>query len=343
MAFGPKDYTETEIKDFALLPPILEKWPVTWVNVDGLGDAKTIAALGEIFHLHPLALEDVLHVTQRPKVEQYGEHQYIVTRMAAMAETLETEQLSIFLGPGFVLTFQERPGDCLDPIRERIRKGQGRIRQAGPDYLAYALIDAVVDHYFPVLEEFGEHLEVLEDSVIERPDARTVSQIHQAKRDLLRLRRAVWPMRESVNSLTRDPLPLITDDTRTYLRDCYDHAVQILDIVESHREIASGLMDLYLSSVSNRMNDVMKVLTVIATIFIPLTFVAGIYGMNFSPEVSPLNMPELNWYWGYPFCLTIMAAVTVAMVFFFKRRGWLGSSAAKTEESRRGENASEKP
>jgi magnesium transporter len=329
MAYGPSDYVEQPIDDLESVPPLLERWPVTWVNVDGLGDRDVLARLGEIFDLHPLSLEDVLNVHQRPKVEQYDRYHFIVTRMTALGERLETEQLSLFLGENFVLTLQEHPGDCLDPVRERIRKGLGRIRAAGADYLAYALVDAVVDAYFPVLEEFGERLEALEDEVVERADRSTIARIHGAKRDLLTLRRAMWPQREAINSLLRDAATLITQETRVYLRDCYDHAVQIIDMVETYRELASGLLDFYLSSVSNRMNEVMKVLTVIATIFIPLTFIAGIYGMNFNPERSAYNMPELNWRWGYPAVWLVMAAVAVAMLMFFRRRGWLGSAASR--------------
>ena len=323
MAYGPDACDEREVTDLESLRETLGKAPVTWVNVDGLGDAKTIARIGEMFDIHPLALEDTVHVHQRAKVEQYGRQLFIVTRMVALGERLETEQLSIFLGEGFVLTFQERPGDCLDPVRERIRNGTGRIRKAGADYLAYAILDAVIDNYFPLLEEYGERLEALEEQVIARPDAQTVGRIHAAKRDMLTLRRAVWPQREAVNVLLREEQDLSTDATRVYLRDCYDHVIQIIDVLDTHREICSGLLDAYQSSVGNRMNEIMKVLTIIATIFIPLTFIAGIYGMNFDPEKSPFNMPELKWYWGYPGAIGAMLLVGILMVIYFRRKRWL--------------------
>ncbi|MBI3300790.1 MAG: magnesium/cobalt transporter CorA, partial [Deltaproteobacteria bacterium] len=294
--------TEQEIRDPQRVRDFLDRWPVTWVDVEGLGDVETIRTLGEIFGLHRLALEDVINVHQRAKVEQYGEHHFIVTRMVRLGEHLETEQLSLFLGKNFVLTFQEgHPGDCLDLIRERIRQKRGRIRDAGLDYLAYALLDAVVDCYFPILEEYGERLETLEDEILTRPHNGAVARIHEIKRNLLTLRRAIWPQRETFNTLLREEMPLVTDETRLYLRDCYDHTTQIIDLIETYRELGSDLIDVYLSSVSNRTNEIMRVLTVIATIFIPLTFLVGVYGMNFNPASSPWNMPELNWYWGYPF------------------------------------------
>ena len=317
MAYGPDQCIEQEIHALEELRDSLATWPVVWVNVDGLGDAETIATLGEIFRLHQLALEDVVSVHQRSKVEQYDGFQFVVVRMPSLGERLETEQVSLFLGEKFVLTFQERVGDCLDPVRDRIRKAKGRIRQAGADYLTYCLIDAIVDGYFPVLEQYGEQLEALEDEIVERPTAQTVGRIHEIKRDLLTLRRAVWPMREAVNVLTRDPTPLITGETRIYLRDCYDHAIQILDLVETYRELGSGLHDVYLSSVSNRMNEVMKVLTIIATIFIPLTFVTGVYGMNFE------HMPELKWPWAYAVVWGVMIVVGGSMFLHFRKKKWL--------------------
>ena len=329
IAYGPERYTEEEIRDLTSVKDALGALPVTWINVNGLGDEDILTGLGEIFNLHPLSLEDIVNVHQRAKVEPYDNYQFLIARMIMLREGLETEQVSIVLGENYVLTFQERPGDCFDPVRERIRKGLGRIRKAGADYLAYALLDAIVDAYFPVLEEFGERLETLEDRVVERPDTATVARIHNAKRDLLTLRRAIWPQREAINTLIRDESTLITQPTRVYLRDCYDNAVQIIDMVETYRELASGLLDFYLSSVSNRMNEVMKVLTVIATIFIPLTFIAGVYGMNFNPEWSPYSMPELRSRWGYPAVWLVMVAIAVVMLILFRRKGWLGGTAPK--------------
>jgi len=324
MAWSDGTFLEKESARVDDLEELIKEWPLVWVNVDGLGDAETLRKLGEIFGIHKLALEDVIHVHQRSKVEDYEDHLFIVARMLFDAdEKVRTEQISIFLSEGKVLTFQERKGDCLEPVRERIRKGKGRIRGAGADYLAYAILDAVVDAWFPLLEKFGDSLEELEDKVLGAPDKETVEKIHQVKRDLLEIRRTIWPMRETTSSLLREET-LISEETHLYLRDCYDHVIQILDIVESYREIATGLMDLYLSSVSNRMNEVMKVLTIIATIFIPLSFIAGVYGMNFNPEVSPLNMPELNWKYGYLAVWTVMAAIGGIMILFFVRRGWIG-------------------
>jgi len=327
MAFSPGAFIEEEIADLGSLRRILAEWTVTWVNVDGVGNGSTVLKIGEFFGFHPLALEDTINVHQRAKVEQYSKYDFIVARMVTPSQgIIETEQLSLFLGENFVVTFQELPGgDCLDPVRERIRKGGTKIRSAGPDYLAYSLLDAAVDSYFPVLEDYGEQLETLEDKIIISPDNDTVRQIHEVKRELLLLRRAVWPFREALNSLIRDEMPFITNETRIYLRDCYDHAVRIIDLVETYRELGSDLMDCYLSSISNKLNEVMKVLTIITLVFIPPTFIAGVYGMNFNPTRSPFNMPELEWYFGYPFALMLMAILAGGMLFFLRWRGWIGS------------------
>jgi magnesium transporter len=244
--------------------------------------------------------------------------------MASLGERLHTEQLAIFIGAGFVATFQsERPGDCLDPVRKRIRTAGGRIRSAGPDYLAYALIDAAIDNYFPVMDSFGETIETLEDDLIAAPVPNAPERIQRAKQDLLVLRRALVPMRDVVNALIRDEARFVQPTTRLYLRDCYDHTAQLLDAANSYRELAGGLMELHLSGVSNRMNEIMKFLTLVSTIFIPLTFIAGIYGMNFDPSRSPWNMPEIEWRYGYPAVMSSMAALAVALVFYFRKKGWL--------------------
>jgi magnesium transporter len=335
MAYGPQELSEQgaggarplQASDLENLREHLARWPVTWIDVDGLGDPQVIHTLGEVFGLHPLVLEDVVHVHQRAKVEHYERQLFIVARMAGTPHWSETEQLSLILGPNFVLTFQEgRPGDPFDPVRERLHKAGGRIRSAGADYLAYSLLDAVTDAYFPVLEDVGERVELLEDQILAQPGRTTFHHIHDLKRELLALRRAVWPLREAISTLIREPTALITDETRLYLRDCYDHAVRIIDFVETYRELGSDLMDLYLSSISQRMTEVMKVLTIIATIFIPLTFISSIYGMNFSTAKSPWNMPELEWYWGYPFALLLMATVALGLVGYFWWKGWLSSS-----------------
>ena len=323
IAYSPDGMIEEQIADIDQIPECLRKWPITWINVDGLGDAETIRRIGEIFNLHRLALEDVVNVHQRAKVEQYGAHLFIVARMVAWSDRLETEQLSIFLGQKWVLTFQERPGgDSFDPVRARLRESRGRIRDVGADYLAYALLDAVVDAYFPVLEQYGEALEDTEQDVLRGSAQEIIQRIHSIKHDLLILRRAIWPMREAVHTLVRDPHPVIHDETRIYLRDCYDHTIQLIDLLETYRELGSDLRDLYLSSASNRMNEIMKVLTVISTIFIPLNFIAGVYGMNFNTEY-PWNMPELNWRFGYLYALSLMLTVTAGLIYFFWQKGWL--------------------
>ncbi len=322
--YGPDHLEEIEIKSPSAARDHIGAWPVMWVNVDGLGNGSTLRGLGELFDVHRLALEDVANVPQRAKVEEYDKHLFIVMRMLRHDEGCVTEQVSLFLGKGFVLTFQERPGDCFEPVRERIRHGRGRIRHAGADYLAYALIDAVIDHYFPAIEHYGDRLEDMEQRVLDDNDPGLIEEIHKVKKELLVLRRAIWPTREAVNTLLRDSTRWITDETRTYLRDCYDHTIQVIDMLENQREIASSLTDMYMTTLSNRMNEIMKVLAIIATIFIPLSFIAGLYGMNFDQD-SPWNLPELSWYYGYPIALTVMAAIGVGQVVFFWRKGWIGS------------------
>ncbi len=298
---------------------------VTWINVNGLGNTETIRRMGELFGIHPLILEDILNTQQRPRVQDLEGTLYVVMQMVynEPGQPAIEEQISLVLGPSWVITFQERPGDPLDPIRTRLERGAGRIRGRSADYLAYALIDTIVDRYFPVLEHLGDRILDLETAVLDRPEPATLQSIHHLKRELIGLRRYVWPLREVISSLTRGESPLVSETTGVYLRDVHDHVIQIMDILESYREMAGGLAELYMSGQSNRMNEVMKVLTVIATIFIPLTFIAGVYGMNFDPAASPLNMPELGWYWGYPAAIAAMLLVTAGMLFFFRRRRWL--------------------
>ncbi len=318
VAFGPEKLIEKDIAETQELQPCLHQFPVTWVNVTGLGDLSVITRLGELFPLHRLALEDVVNAHQRPKVEQYKEYCYIVVRVIRDMEKYSSEQVSIFLGKDFVLSFQEQPGTYFDPALERIRAGTGTMRTAGADHLAYSLIDAVIDCYFPVLERYGELIESLEEAIVARPDQNLMAQIHEMKRGLLLLRRIAWPLREAMNILYREPIPLIDEEERIYLRDCYDHTVQIIDLLENYRDIASGLMEVYLSSISNRTNEIMKVLTIFTAVFIPMTLIAGIYGMNFR------RMPELDWKWGYPFSLGIMLIVALGLLLYFRIRGWLG-------------------
>ena len=322
IAYGASDCVTVNIKTPDEVRAYLGQWPVVWVNVDGLGDPEMIAGLGAIFGLHHLALEDVVNTHQRPKLEEYEEVLYLVARMLHVEECVETEQISLFLGKGFVLTFQERPGDCLEPVRRRIQAKNGLVRDESGDYLAYAILDAVIDDFFPHLDTISEGIEELELEVISRPSRDTASRIHDFQRDLLAIRRAIGPLRDAASHLLRSTSPIITDKTRIYLRDCYDHTFQIIDIVDTQREIGGGLLDIYLSSMSTRMNEIMKVLTIIATLFIPLTFIAGVYGMNFDYEKSHWNMPELHAHYGYPLLLGAMGFVVVLELLLFWRLGW---------------------
>ena len=373
---------------------------VCWIDITGLGDAETVQRVGQIFNLHRLELEDIVQPHQRAKVEEYGDHVYIVLREPvpvngeitpgvpvrthdlawtgpddgasspptpaasappatssahphlearrvappgvgggtgpggeSVATILDSDQISMSLGHGWLITFQEKPGDCFEPVRERLRHRKGKLASLGSDTLAYALLDAVIDSYFPILENAGEVLENLEDRCAAQADQRVAHAIHEVKRDLLTIRRAIWPAREAISTLLRLESDLITHETKIYLRDCYDHLVQLIDMLENFREISSALMDIYLASISNRMNEIMKVLTMIATIFMPLSFIAGIYGMNFATRYdehgSALNMPELHWRYGYLFALAIMGATAVGMLHFFRRKGWTGGNGGE--------------
>lgn len=328
VALSVIQYDETEFTEKEGVTPeeakrLCERPGVTWLDVVGLHDVEVVSRLGELFGLHPLALEDTLSTDQRPKQDDYEDHLFVVTRVFRLEKSLESDQLSLFVGRNFVVTFHEAPSDVLDPVRERLRAGRGRIRKAGSGYLAYAILDATVDRLFPILEQYGERIEQLERELFEDPDERHVPQIQQVKKDLLEIRRTAWPLREAILGLERGDSPRLGREIHPFLRDLYDHIVQVMDMVETFRDLASGLMDLYLSSMSNRMNEIMKVLTITATIFIPLTFVAGVYGMNFDPSSSPWNMPELRWRFGYPLALGVMAVVAVVMLFYFRRRKWL--------------------
>jgi magnesium transporter len=281
---------------------------------------KVIEQLGKHFSLHPLLLEDILHTEQRPKMEDFGEYLFFVLKMLYLEEgrhEILAEQVSLILGSNFVISFQEREGDVFKYVRERIRNSKGRIRKVGADYLAYALIDAIVDNYFIILERLGETIEELEEELVTNPVSDTLQTIHHLKREMIFLRKSVWPLREVISALERGESPLIQESTGVYLRDLYDHTIQVIDSVETFRDMVSGILDIYLSSVSNKMNEVMKVLTIIATIFIPLTFIAGIYGMNFE------YMPELSWRWGYPAVWFVICAIFITMLAYFKRRKWL--------------------
>ncbi len=323
IAYGPDGFVEEDVARVADLPGRMRGWPVAWIDVVGLGTAEVLLELGELFDLHKLALEDVVNVPQRAKLETYGEGLFFVARMSVPVEgsAAADEQLSLFCGKGWTISFQERPGDCLEGVRERIRRGGINLRNRGSDYLLYALIDAVVDAYFPLLEQMADRLDALEDEVLFRPERESMTRIHRIKRELVHLRARVWPHREAINALIRDDGGRVDETTKVYLRDAYDHAIRVVDLLETQREIASDLMSSYMSSVSNKMNEVMKVLTIIATIFIPLSFLAGIYGMNFDTG-SPWNMPELGFRYGYPVLLGLMVGVGGGMLAWFWRKGW---------------------
>jgi magnesium transporter len=300
--------------------PTTSREGVTWYTVDGVHDVEVLKTIGESFQLHPLVVEDIGNTTQRPKIEVFDGYTFIAAKMIsydARSTKIKFEHISIVLGSGFVLLFLQDPGDLFAPIRQRIESDKGRIRIMGADYLVYSLVDAVVDYYFHVLEEIGERIEQLEDEVVSRPTARTLRAIHRVKREMISLRRSIWPMREIVNSMVRDESPLITAGVKIFLRDLYDHTVHVIDSIEAMRDIITGTLDVYLSSVSNRLNEVMKVLTVMSSIFIPLTFIVGVYGMNFR------YMPELEWRWGYPAVWIVMLTLTLGLLALFKRKKWM--------------------
>ena len=319
------DYDEThlqevEIKTIEQCFPFKDKPTVTWINIEGLHQSEIIQGLGDCFGLHPLVMEDILNTDQRPKVEDYKDYLYIVLKMLHNVKSTEivTEQISLILHPNFVISFQEGiEGDVFSQVRERLRSGKGRIRVMGADYLAYSLIDAIVDNYFAILEGIGEKIEDIEEELVTNPKRETLHRIHEMKREMIFLRKAVWPLREVISVLERGESPLIKNTTVVYLRDVYDHTIQVIDTIETSRDMLSGMLDIYLSSISNRMNEIMKFLTIIGTIFIPLTFIVGIYGMNFE------FMPEIRWRYGYFAVMTFMFAIGIFMLFYFKKKKWL--------------------
>ena len=320
MDYDEAHFQEKEIKTIEECFLFKDKPTVTWINIDGLHQVEILEKLGECYGLHPLVLEDILNTDQRPKMEDYGEYLYIVLRMFNYndkSSEIESEQISLVLGPNFVFSFQEREGDTFNPIRDRIRNSKGRIRKMGADHLAYTLLDSIIDNYFIILEKLGEKIEFLEEEVVSRPKSETLQTIHHLKREMIFLRKGVWPLREVISGLERGESSLIKESTRIYLRDVYDHTIQTIDTIETYRDMVSGMLDIYLSSISNRLNAVMKVLTIIATIFMPLTFLAGIYGMNFK------YMPELEWRWGYPTVWIAVILISVSMLIYFKKKGWL--------------------
>jgi len=319
------DYDETQIteKEAATIEecfPFKDQPTVTWININGLHEVDIIDKLGQNFGLHPLLIEDILNTEQRPKMEETENYIYFVLKMIQLNEDdhqIMTEQVSVVLGSNFVISLQEREGDVYEPVRERIRKSKWRIRKLGSDYLAYALLDAIVDNYFIVLENIGEQIEDTEQQLTDNPTPEVLSRIRNLKKDMIYLRKSIWPLRELISGIQRIESSLIQESTEVYFKDVYDHTIQIIDTVESYRDTISGMLDIYLSSISNKMNEVMKVLTIFASIFIPLTFVAGIYGMNFE------NIPELKWGWGYFGLLGIMLVIVIALVIYFRRKRWL--------------------
>jgi len=318
--YDENQFEEKEARTIEECFPFKDKPTITWMNIDGLHQVDIIEKIGKNFDFHPLLLEDILNTEQRPKIEDFETHIYIVLKMIYyddITNEIISEQVSIIFGQNFVISFQEKEGDVFNSIRERIRTGKGRIRKMGADYLAYSLIDAIVDSYFIILEKLGENIEDVEETMIANPTPETLHAIHRLKRKMISLRKSVWPLREVVSALERSDSSLIQEPTRIYLKDVYDHTIQVIDTVETFRDVLSGMLDVYLSSISNKMNEIMKVLTIIATIFIPLTFIAGVYGMNFE------YMPELKWRWGYSVVWFVMLIIGISMLVYFRKKKWL--------------------
>jgi magnesium transporter len=318
--YDEQNYQEKKVPSIEECVPLKTTPTTTWINIDGLHQTEVIEEIGKKFDLHFLMLEDVLNTNQRPKVEDYESCLFVVLKMLSYDEKegrIHSEQVSLVLGGHYLITFRESVGDIFGPVRDRIKNTKWRIRKLGADYLLYALVDCIVDNYFVVLEKVADKIELLQEQVAADPSQEILQQIHELKREMIFFRKSVWPVRELVNSLLRSESPLMQKTTEIYLRDIYDHAVQIIDTMETYREMISGMLDVYLSSISNKMNSVMKVLTIIATIFIPLTFVAGVYGMNFK------YMPELEWRWAYPAIWVVMFAIFIGMMVYFKRKKWL--------------------
>ncbi len=320
IGYDQTNFREKEAKTIEECFPFRDEPSVTWINVDGLHEVEVLEKLGLAYGLHHLVLEDILNTDQRPKMDDLDDYIYLVLKMLSFnheSDELQVEQVSLILGRNFVISFQEREGDVFDPIRERLRSNKGRIRKMGADYLAYSLMDIIVDNYFVALEKIGERIEAVEEELIVNPPTETLQTLHTLKREMIFLRRSVWPLRDAISGLERGGSTLIDESTLIYLRDLYDHTVHVIDTVETYREMLAGLHDIYLSSISNRMNEVMKVLTIIATIFIPLGFIAGVYGMNFK------YIPELNLQWGYFYALFGMLLISVLMLLYFRKKKWL--------------------
>lgn len=318
--YDAEHFEEREVDTIEDCLPYKDKETVTWINISGIHDIGAIEAMGKRFDLHPLVLEDIVNTRHRPKMDDYGDYLFVVMKMLHEPDSqqpIRHEQISFILGPRMVISLQEYEGDLFDPVRERIRKQKGRIRTKGPDYLFYALVDTIVDYYFNIFEVIGEKIEAMQEEVLEHPRPEILNEIQTLKREMIGLRKSVWPLRDIISLLVRGESKLISEEVILFLRDVYDHTIQVIDTIETLRDMLSGMLDIYLSSISNRMNEVMKVLTIIATIFIPMTFLAGIYGMNFK------YMPELEWPWAYPVLWLILISVFVCMVIWFKKKRWL--------------------
>jgi magnesium transporter len=318
--YDESQFQEKEVKTAEECFSFKDTPAVTWINIDGIHDIGIIEKIGEHFGLHPLVLEDIVNTGQRPELEEFEKYIFIVLKMLMLSEKngeIDSEQVSLILGKNYVISFQEKEGDVFNPIRERIRNNKGKIRKKGADYLAYCLMDAIVDNYFIILEKIGEKSEEIEEGIVTKPTSETLQVIQRLKREMIFLRKSVWPLREVISTMQRQESHLIQKSTGIYLRDVYDHTIQVIDTIETLRDTVSSILDIYLSSVSNKMNEIMKVLTIIAVIFIPLTFVAGVYGMNFK------YMPELQWHWGYFMVLGVMAVIGILMLIFFKRKKWM--------------------
>ena len=319
MDYSKDHLTEKTVDAIETVFPLKDEPTVTWININGIHDIELIEKIGSHFAIHPLSLEDIVNTSQRPKLELFDDYLFLVCKMLSYDETdgkVRSEQISLVLGDSFLISFQEMEGDVFHMVRERIRKAKGRIRSQGPDYLAYALLDAIVDHYFLVLEAFGTSIETLEEAVVSAASPGIITDLHDMKREMIFLRKQIWPLREVLAQLTKNDIDQIEEKTTLYLRDVHDHAIQIMDAIDSMKDLLSGLFDIYLSLQGNHMNEVMKVLTIIATLFIPLSFVAGVYGMNFT------LMPELNWRWGYPMFWGVILTMVIGMVVYFRKRRW---------------------
>ena len=323
--YNSGNFSETSIDDLNDLEKYKNNSNVTWINVVGLHDINILDTIGNIFGIHPLVLEDILNVSHNPKIEDYENFLFLVVKMINYKEDiniLDIEQVSLIIGKNYIITFQEKNGDVFEPIRNRIRTAKGLVRKYNEDYLAYRILDSIIDNYFSVLENFDDRIEDIEDQILAQPDESSLEEIHHLRKELIKLRRAVSPLREMIFTIEKERFNLIQKTTYVYLRDLSDHIKQIIDTIENYREFINGLLEVYLSNASQRMNEVVKLLTIISTIFIPLTFIVGIYGMNFRTDASRWNMPELDWAFGYPFVMALMVVIAVTLIIFFKKKRW---------------------